>query len=152
MTLLALLLGTNGVLADTTAHKPTSLGKLTHDAIQGKQCVIEDTQDMRVNHMNYIVERREQTVQDGRRLPKGHPRFTQGKAERPNYSLELCINCHARDQQAKAVPYLLPTGKPNTQHFCQSCHTQVAVKINCFQCHSPVPTGKAKIITESRNQ
>ena len=86
------------------------------------QGCVEPTQDMRVNHMEYILHQRDETVHEGIR-DKQH-------------SLTECINCHVSD--APDAPRV-----SSEKHFCNSCHTYAAVSIDCFQCHAdrPVKTG-----------
>ena len=54
------------------------------------------------------------------------------------HSLVECINCHVSD--APDAPRI-----SSEQHFCNSCHTFAAVRIDCFQCHAdrPVKAGQA---------
>ena len=86
------------------------------------QGCVEETQDMRVNHMEYILHQRDATVHEGIR-DKQH-------------SLVECINCHV--SEAPDAPRI-----SSEKHFCSSCHTYAAVSIDCFQCHAdrPVKTG-----------
>lgn len=140
-----LLVFTSSAFADSESNnKITSLGKLTHPDVQGKYCVIKDTQEMRKNHMNYILHRRAETVREGMRWSK-NKHFK-------NFSLERCINCHARDAQGKPVKLKLANGKLNSEHFCQSCHNYTAVSIDCFSCHSATPTGKVEAVSQINNQ
>jgi len=86
---------------------------------KGDQCVAP-TDDMRRNHMDYIMHQRDETVVEGIR----------GK----RYSLTECINCHAQvDAKGEAIRIDAPG------QFCQSCHTFAAVKIDCFSCHRALP-------------
>ncbi len=128
----------------TESAKETSLGKLTYPAVQGKRCVINDTMEMRKNHMNYITHQRAETTRLGKRWNK--------KTHKNNFSIEKCINCHARDEKGKPVKLKLGSGKLNAEHFCQSCHNYTAVTIDCFSCHSATPTGKVKIISKSKKK
>ena len=78
----------------------------------------EPTEDMRRNHMNYILHQRDETMHRGIRTKQ--------------YSLEQCINCHVSEAQ-DAPRY------SSEEHFCNSCHTFAAVGIDCFQCHADRP-------------
>ena len=131
----------SNVLAET---KTTSLGKLTHPAVQGTECVIKDTMEMRKNHMKYIMHRRSETARDGKRWKKD--------THAENFSLEKCINCHARDEKGNAVKLKLDNGKLNPKHFCQTCHNYTAVSVDCFSCHSATPTGKVKTVSKNGNK
>jgi len=137
----ALLVLSSSVFADKA--NLTSLGQLTFPDVQGKSCVIKDTLEMRKNHMNYLLHRRNETVRDGKRWSK--------KTHSKNFSIEKCINCHARDEKGTAVKLKLGGGKLNSKHFCQNCHNYTAVSIDCFSCHSAVPTGKAKTAANKQN-
>jgi len=79
---------------------------------KGEQCV-EPTEDMRRNHMKYILHQRDDTVHQGIRTSK--------------HSLKNCVNCHADPQTGSVL------GKNG---FCESCHTYAAVKMDCFGCHT----------------
>jgi len=88
-----------------------------------EQCV-EPTQEMRVNHMEYILHQRDETVHEGIRTKQ--------------HSFKNCINCHVvKDDAGKAVTI------KDERHFCNSCHTYAAVKIDCFECHASTPTAKS---------
>ena len=89
-----------------------------------KQCV-EETGFMRRNHMDLLMHRRDQTMHEGIRTKK--------------YSLQNCLTCHAvKDKQNKFVTV------KSEKHFCRSCHSYVAVKIDCFECHSSTPLSSQK--------
>jgi hypothetical protein len=82
------------------------------------QGCVEPTDDMRVNHMQYILHQRDQTMYDGIRTRQ--------------HSLVECINCHVSD--APDAPRV-----SSEEHFCNSCHTYAAVSVDCFQCHADRP-------------
>jgi hypothetical protein len=86
----------------------------------GEKCV-EDTEYMRRNHMEVLEHHRDRTVHEGIRTKQ--------------HSLKNCIECHATPDATGQRTVL---GK---DHFCQSCHTYAAVKIDCFECHSSKPAG-----------
>jgi hypothetical protein len=87
-----------------------------------EKCV-EPTQEMRVNHMNYILHQRDETMHRGIRTKQ--------------HSFKNCINCHTvKDDAGKAVNF------KDERHFCNSCHSYAAVKIDCFECHASTPTAK----------
>jgi hypothetical protein len=84
-----------------------------------QECVAPEA-EMRRNHMNYILHQRDATMHEGVRTRQ--------------FALEECINCHAvEDESGEFVRVEDP------RHFCASCHTYAAVKIDCFQCHADVP-------------
>jgi len=86
------------------------------------QGCVEPTEDMRRNHMNYILHQRDETVHEGIRSKQ--------------HSLEECINCHV--SSAADAPRA-----SSEQHFCKSCHTYAAVRIDCFECHADRPLPKS---------
>jgi len=45
------------------------------------------------------------------------------------FSLKGCVDCHA---SAKTGSVLGEEG------FCSSCHAYASVKIDCFECHTPM--------------
>lgn len=76
---------------------------------------VAPTPEMRRDHMKMLLRQRDLTVHEGLRDPR--------------FSLESCVNCHA----SRATGSVL--GKDG---FCSSCHAYAAVKIDCFECHSPM--------------
>lgn len=84
-----------------------------------QECV-EPEDEMKRNHMEYILHQRDETVHEGIRTRQ--------------YALEECINCHAtKDESGEYIRV------EDSRHFCAACHTYTATKIDCFQCHSDVP-------------
>jgi len=100
--------------ADTADTKTGGIGP-TIKIFKGDKCV-RPTEDMRRNHMKYILHHRDQTMHEGIRTTQ--------------YSLKNCVDCHA-DPKTNSV-----LGKDG---FCSSCHQFAAVSIDCFSCHSPSP-------------
>jgi predicted CXXCH cytochrome family protein len=94
-------------------------GLVIPEAVKGEQCV-EDTEVMRRNHMDYLLQHRDATLREGIRTKK--------------YSLKECLECHvpAGEQNSEAE-----RGEGN--HFCKNCHTYAGVKIDCFECHATRP-------------
>lgn len=86
---------------------------------KGDKCV-EDTEFMRKNHMELILHQRDETVHKGIRTKK--------------HSFKECINCHAVKGEDN-----IPVNFKSPKHFCNSCHTYAAVKIDCFECHASRP-------------
>lgn len=86
---------------------------------KGDKCV-EPTDDMRRNHMHYILHQRDETMHEGVRTKK--------------HSLKECLNCHtSKDEGGEYLPVNAPG------QFCQSCHSYASVKIDCFECHATKP-------------
>jgi predicted CXXCH cytochrome family protein len=89
---------------------------------KGDQCVA-DSSFMRKNHPTLLKHQRDDTLRKGIRGNE--------------FSLKECIACHAVEgADAKPVTYEDP------KHFCRTCHTYVAVKIDCFECHASTPDKK----------
>jgi len=89
---------------------------------KAEQCV-EPTEDMRRNHMEFILHQRDETMHRGIRTNK--------------HSLKECINCHVNPDSNGTYPRA-----SSEEHFCASCHSYASVKIDCFECHSDVPETK----------
>ncbi len=96
------------------------------------QACVEPEEEMRKNHMNYILHQRDETMYDGIRTRQ--------------HSLEECVNCHtAKNEQGEFIPI-------NAQdQFCSSCHTYASVKIDCFQCHAAKPERPSTLHRSSSN-
>ena len=89
-----------------------------------EKCVA-DTQFMRRNHMKMLLHQRDETMHEGIRTKQ--------------YSLANCVSCHAvKGADGKPVAYSDP------KHFCRTCHSYAAVRIDCFECHASRPEEKAK--------
>jgi hypothetical protein len=120
--LFSLLLGvySPGMAADASAKGNSSgpfIPKAQRRFSEAQGCV-EPTEEMRANHMEYILDQRDKTVHEGIRTRQ--------------HSLEECINCHVSD--AEDAPRV-----DSEKHFCNSCHTYASVNIDCFQCHADRP-------------
>ena len=110
------------VAAVASGAAPQTAGRVPQPVIEsarGDKCV-NDPAFMRRNHMELLKHQRDDTVHGGIRGAK--------------QSLKACIACHA-SQTTNSVTAA-------STNFCQSCHSYVAVKIDCFECHStkPAPT------------
>lgn len=98
-------------------------------AIQGEKCV-EETDFMRRNHMDLLDHQRDGTMRQGIRTKK--------------HSLNGCLTCHAvLDNNNQPVTI------KSEKHFCNSCHSYAAVKIDCFGCHESIP-GDEKTIASRK--
>lgn len=82
---------------------------------------VAPAEEMRRNHMEMLKHQRDRTLRAGIR---GEPA-----------SLNACIECHASQKTGSVLG-----GKEN---FCESCHSYVAVKLDCFECHQPKAKFKA---------
>ncbi len=93
-----------------------------------EQKCVQPVEEMRKNHMNYILHQRDETVHRGIRTRR--------------YALEECVNCHtAQDDKGEYVPINAP------DQFCYSCHSYASVKIDCFQCHATKPVRPSTLNT-----
>jgi len=106
----------SGLLATSVAFaaepkKTASIGP-TVKIHRGEKCV-EPTEDMRRNHMKYILHQRDETMHRGIRTTP--------------HSLKNCVDCHA-DPATNSV-----LGQDG---FCSSCHQYTSVTIDCFSCHT----------------
>jgi hypothetical protein len=81
---------------------------------KGEACVAP-TEDMRRDHMNRLLHQRDRTLRQGIREPR--------------FSLKGCVECHAGRETGSVL------GKDG---FCSSCHTYASVRIDCFECHTPL--------------
>ena len=109
--------GSVALAADAPGRTPKPV---IERAAQGAQCVAEPAL-MRRNHMDLLKHQRDDTVRGGVRGAK--------------YSLKECIDCHASAATGSVA-------KAET-NFCVSCHSYAAVKIDCFDCHTPKPRALA---------
>ena len=106
----ALILAATGVHADVP--KP--------EIITGEGKCVEPVEDMRKNHMEYILHQRDDTMYQGIRTSR--------------HSFKQCISCHAvKDDNGEFVTI------DDSRHFCVTCHEYASVKIDCFQCHTDTP-------------
>ncbi|MFA7239151.1 MAG: hypothetical protein WC091_03500 [Sulfuricellaceae bacterium] len=94
-------------------------GKHQIDA-KGDKCV-RDTEYMRRNHMVLLKHQRDDTMRKGIRTTQ--------------YSLKNCVDCHASPKNNSVIG--------SNDNFCQGCHSYVAVKLDCFECHSSKPKDTA---------
>jgi hypothetical protein len=93
------------------------LPKAKASAVPGKWECVEPTDDMRRNHMKYLLHHRDDTMHRGIRTKQ--------------HSLKECIDCHVAPG-----PDNRPVSIESRGHFCNSCHAYAAVKIDCWECHA----------------
>lgn len=125
MKLLRILVTTLAVLAavlpaPTFAGEGGRTAKPVIEIANPGKCVAP-VEEMRRNHMEMLKHQRDRTMRQGIR---GEPA-----------SLNACIECHASKTTGSVLG-----GKDN---FCESCHSYVAVKLDCFECHQPKANFKA---------
>ena len=100
-------------------EKPSFAPKVPHPTNGSTECV-QPEDEMKKNHMMYILHQRDDTMYEGIRTEQ--------------YSLKECINCH--------VPEDSKVRFGDNKHFCSSCHNYAGVSIDCFQCHMDRPMKK----------
>jgi hypothetical protein len=123
--LLSLLLGT-AIPASAGGSLLPVIPEAQARVSEAQGCV-EPVDDMRKNHMEYILHQRDETVHEGIRTKQ--------------HSLVECINCHVSD--APDAPRY-----SSEEHFCNSCHSYAAVKVDCFQCHADRPVSSAQQLSQ----
>ncbi len=105
-----------------TKPDAAKLGTNHGSAVNGGEC-IRPTKEMRKNHMDMILHKRDETMYKGIRTKDA--------------SLKQCISCHAiKGDEGTFIKATDP------KHFCRGCHDQVAVRIDCFDCHASRPEVK----------
>ncbi len=111
------LLSTSALVG--TAQAETPFPTINEPSDESLKC-IKPEDDMRRNHMNYILHERDETVHEGIR---GEPK-----------SLANCIDCHVEPNEKGEI-----AGIESSEHFCNACHQYASVQIDCFQCHADRP-------------
>ena len=113
--------------------EPPTLMKATKqfesDEIRDKHIV-----DMRKNHMDALKHKRDETVYKGIRTEKN--------------SINACINCHVPESYNGEI-----LRHTDEKHFCTTCHTYVAAKLDCFECHvdHPIKTDDIAEVTNPKS-
>ena len=80
---------------------------------RGEACVAP-VAEMRRDHMKMLLHQRDRTMREGVRTTR--------------FSLKGCVDCHASKKTGSVL---------GQDGFCSSCHEYAAVKIDCFECHTP---------------
>jgi len=104
---------------EDSENKPSFAPNVPHPTNGSTECV-QPEDEMKKNHMNYILHQRDETMHKGIRTKQ--------------YSIKECINCH--------VPENSEARFGDDEHFCSSCHNFAGVSIDCFQCHMDRPMGE----------
>lgn len=81
---------------------------------RGDVCVAP-IDEMRRDHMKMLLQQRDRTMRQGLREPR--------------FSLKNCVDCHASPKTGSVL---------GNEGFCSTCHSYAAVKIDCFECHTPI--------------
>lgn len=85
--------------------------------IESEDGCVAPPAEMRRQHPQMLANQKNRTVREGIR------------GERVEF--KGCIACHASSENGSVVG--------TERNFCQSCHSFVAVKLDCFDCHQPAP-------------
>lgn len=105
------------VSAESLVPEPPEAAKKYNE----KTLCVEPVPDMRRNHMKYLLHHRTEALREGVRTKQ--------------FSLKECIDCHnapsSKDGKVASIE--------SKDHFCNTCHSYAAVKIDCFECHSDKP-------------
>ena len=102
------------VFADAGARRQGRVAAPVVKIEKGDSCVAP-TEEMRRNHMKMLFHQRDKTLRQGVREAR--------------FSLKGCVDCHASPETGSVL------GK---EGFCASCHAFAAVKMDCFECHTPM--------------
>ena len=100
--------------ADAGEKRAPRVGMPVVKIEKGGACVAP-VEEMRRNHMTMLFHQRDRTLRQGVREPR--------------FSLKGCVECHAGGERGSVL------GKDG---FCSSCHSYASVKIDCFECHTPL--------------
>lgn len=115
-------------LLSTSAIAETPFPTIHEPADESLKC-IQPEDEMRRNHMNYILHQRDITMHEGIRTETD--------------SLAKCIDCHVEPNEKGEI-----AGIESDEHFCNACHQYASVQIDCFQCHADRPQ---KYISRSKH-
>lgn len=101
-------------------------GKVCADDKDSAECA-EAKKWMRRNHPDVLTHERDRTMREGIRARAD---------SKPLYgSLRACVSCHIeKDDKTGEYPAI-----ESRDHHCSGCHQKVAVKLDCFECHSTKP-------------
>jgi hypothetical protein len=111
--ILAAVLAAAG-FADSGAPRAGRVAKPVVRIAQGDACVAP-TEQMRREHMKLLLHQRDRTMHQGLRERR--------------FSLKGCVECHASRDTGSVL---------GDEGFCASCHAYAAVRIDCFECHTPL--------------
>ena len=102
--------------ADTGPRPPGRVPLPVVKIEKGEACVAP-VAEMRRDHMKMLLHQRDRTMREGVRTTR--------------FSLKNCIECHASAKTGSVL---------GEQGFCSSCHAYASVKMDCFECHTPMRT------------
>jgi len=100
--------------ADSGNPRAGGVAKPVVKIAQGDACVAP-TEEMRRDHMKLLLHQRDRTMRQGLREPR--------------FSLKGCVECHASRDTGSVL---------GAEGFCASCHAYASVRMDCFECHTPL--------------
>ena len=100
--------------ADTQDQRVGRVPVPTVKIENGDACVAP-AEEMRRDHMRMLLHQRDRTMRQGLRDTR--------------FSLKQCVDCHASRKTGSVQ---------GDEGFCSSCHGYASVKIDCFECHTPM--------------
>jgi hypothetical protein len=115
--LLVAVLAVTG-FADTGSRQAARVPVPVVKVEKGEACVAP-TAEMRRDHMKMLFHQRDRTLREGVRTTQ--------------FSLKGCVDCHASTKTGSVL---------GEEGFCSSCHSYASVKIDCFECHTPMRQAK----------
>lgn len=118
MRILPILVGLS-LLFPVEGMAETPFPKIHEPEGEGVKCV-QPEEEMRRNHMIYILHQRDKTMHEGIRTE--------------TYSLAGCIDCHVQPDANGQI-----ASHNDKEHFCGACHEYASVQIDCFECHADKP-------------
>ena len=120
ITLLIMVIAFAVTVSAEAAEKPAGRVRMPVVKIEQGEVCVAPTEEIRRNHMKMLMHQRDGTVRQGLREPR--------------FSLKNCVECHASRETGSVL------GKDG---FCSSCHTYASVKMDCFECHTPLRQTRA---------
>jgi len=128
---LVVLVGLSALPMLSNAAGP-EVPKAKMKASETTECV-EPVAEMRKNHMEFLLHKRDETMREGVRTKK--------------HSLVECIDCHVTPNEEGEYARIGEDG-----HFCSSCHNYAAVDVDCFDCHSDLPQNASQHMHSLNNK
>ena len=116
--ILPILVGLS-MLSPVEGMAETPFPRIHEPEAEGVKCV-QPEEEMRRNHMKYILHQRDKTMHEGIRTE--------------TYSLSACIDCHVEPDANGQI-----ASHDSKEHFCGACHEYASVQIDCFECHADKP-------------
>jgi hypothetical protein len=107
-------------VAADSGRRPAQRVALPVIKIEKGEACVAPVEEMRRNHMTMLLQQRDRTLREGVRTTQ--------------FSLKNCVECHASRKTGSVL---------GEEGFCSSCHAYASVKIDCFECHTPMRQTRA---------